>query len=179
MTNGDDRAATLETDRLILRPHREEDLSAYERLWLPPARGPAFTPVLDLEGAWARLLRLVGHRAVFGFAPWLAWERSSGRLVGEVGLARFHRGLGADFDDVPEAMWILAPEARGRGLAGEAMGAALADADRRRISARCVCMIDPDNAVSMRLAAALGFRPYREALRHDRGIVLFERHRPD
>ena len=54
--------------------------------------------MLDLEGAWARLLRLVGHRTVFGFAPWLAWERSSGRLVGEVGLARFHRGLGADFD---------------------------------------------------------------------------------
>lgn len=170
---------TIETERLILAPHRAEDLPVYAPLWRAPVDGPAFTPVLDLEGAWARLLRLVGHRAVFGFAPWAVWERSNGRLVGEVGLARFHRGLGADFDEVPEAMWILAPEARGRGLSGEAMRAALADADRRGLSRRTVCMIDPINAASIRLATGLGFHPYREAVRHDHRLVLFERHRPD
>lgn len=165
----------IPTERLILRPHRPTDLDAYAPLWLAGADEPAFTPRLDREGAWARLLRLVGHRQVFGFAPWVVEERTSGRIVGEVGLARFHRGLGARFDEAAEAMWIVAHEVRGLGHGREAMAAAIGDFDRRFPGGRSVCMIDPENAVSLRLAEGLGFRPYDRAMRHGRELVLFER----
>lgn len=165
----------IATERLILRAHRAEDGDGYRALWTPPAAGPAFTPVLDAEGAWARLLRLVGHRAVYGFAPWLVTARASGRIVGEVGFARFRRGLGADFDADPEAMWILAEDCRGTGFAREALDAAIGALDRRFPGGRSVCMIDPRNAASQRLAETVGFRPFRQAMRGDHEVGLFER----
>ncbi len=165
----------IATERLVLRPHRPDDLDGYAPLWLPPTEGPARVPVLDREGAWARLLRLVGHRAVFGFAPWLVTDAASGAILGEAGFARFERGLGPGFDDAAEAMWTLRPEHHGRGLAREAMAAAVADLDGRSVASRSVCMIEPDNAASLALAARLGYRRYGAAERHGRAIDLFER----
>lgn len=170
-------SGVLATEQLILRQHRSDDIDAYARLWLPPAEGPAMTPVLDAEGSWARLLRLIGHRTVFGFAPWLVTDRRSGEIVGEAGFAVFRRGLGPDFDDAPEAMWILVPEARGRGLAVEAMTAAAAAIDRRGI-ARTVAMIDPINAPSLRVAERLGFRVFGDGIHHGTTMRLHERPRP-
>lgn len=163
------------TERLILRPHRPDDLDGYARLWAPPAEGPAYTPVLDREGAWARLLRLIGHRQVYGFAPLLVVAKDTGQIVGEAGFARFERGMGPAFDAAPEAMWILAADRRGEGLAREAMAAAAADFDRRGIARRSVCMIDPTNAPSLALAARLGFRRFGTAERHGVAVTLFER----
>jgi RimJ/RimL family protein N-acetyltransferase len=166
---------TISTARLILRQHRPDDLDGYAPLWLPPTEGPPRVPVLDREGAWARLLRLVGHRGVFGFAPWLVTEAASGAIVGEAGFGRFERGVGPGFDHVPEAMWALLPEHRGRGFAREAMAAAIADLDRRIGAPRSVCMIVPDNTASLTLAARLGFHRYGAAERHGRAIDLLER----
>lgn len=169
---------TIVTERLILRAHRAADIDAYTPLWAPPPDGVSFTPILDAEGAWARLLRLVGHRRVFGFAPFLVEEKATGRIVGEVGFARFHRGIGAHFDEAPEAMWIIAGEARGKGYGGEAMAAAVAWFDGRFPAARGVCMIDPANTVSLGLAGRLGFRPFGRTTRQGLELVLFERTAP-
>lgn len=167
--------ATILTERLILRPHAAEDIEAYAPLWRAPPDGRAYTPVLDEENAWARLLRLVGHRRVFGFGPFLVVDRHDGTVLGEVGFARFRRGLGPAFDDAPEAMWIVERAAHGRGIAREAMTAATADLDARLGRPRSVCMIDPTNTPSLRLAARLGFRPWGEASRHGTPVTLFER----
>ena len=166
---------TIVTERLILGPHRAADLDGYAPLWVLPPEGRSFTSVLDREGAWARLLRLVGHRQVFGYAPFLVRDRASGEIIGEVGFARFERGLGADFDTAAEAMWILAPQARHGGIGTEAMTAAAAAFDARFPGARSVCMIDPINTVSLRLAARLGFTAYRGVMRRGMELDLFER----
>jgi RimJ/RimL family protein N-acetyltransferase len=168
-------AETIETPRLLLRAHRTEDAEGYAALWRPPADGPVHTPVLDAEGSWARLLRLIGHRAVFGFAPFLVVERETGGIVGEAGHARFRRGLGPSFDGSPEAMWILLPERRGRGLAEEAMRAAIDDLVRRIGVTRSVAMIDPTNAASLALAGRLGFHHFGEGDHHGTRMRLFER----
>ncbi len=167
-------AGAIETERLILRPHRAEDIAAYAALWAPPAEGIAYTPVLDEEGAWARLLRLIGHRAVFGSAPFLVTEKAGGRIVGEVGFAHFRRGMGSDFDGSAEAMWILAADRRGSGYAREAMAAAVGDFDGRG-GGRGVCMIDPTNAASLALAARFGFVEFDRRVRGGHDVVLFER----
>lgn len=168
--------ATIETERLILRGHDPADLADYARLWrAPPEPSPPTTPVLDEEGAWARLLRFVGHRALFGFAPFVVVERASGRVVGEVGFAHLHRAMGDDFDGDPEAMWILVDDRRGRGYGGEAAAAATAAFDARFPGRRSVCMIDLPNTASLRLAEGLGFTPWRRGERHGRAVVLLER----
>jgi RimJ/RimL family protein N-acetyltransferase len=169
---------TIVTERLILRAHRPTDIDAYAPVWAPSPDGVSFTPVLDGEGAWARLLRLVGHRDVFGFAPFVVEEKATGRIVGEVGFARFRRGIGPHFDDAPEAMWLVAREARGQGYGGEAMAAAVAWFDARFPGERAVCMIDPTNTVSLGLAERLGFTTFDRTTRHGLELVLFERTAP-
>jgi RimJ/RimL family protein N-acetyltransferase len=58
---------------------------------------------------------------------------------------------------VPEAGWALVPSAHGKGHATEAVGAAIVWDDANLASARTVCMIDPENAASIRVAQKCGF----------------------
>ena len=129
---------------------------------------------LSREDIWNRLLRYHGHWALLGFGMWAVEERSTGRLVGDVGFAYFRRGLGPDFDHVPEAAWVLVADAHGRGLAAEAMTAALAWLDVRG-KARSVCLIAPDHTASLRLAARLGYRVFAERSYRGAPVLLHER----
>jgi RimJ/RimL family protein N-acetyltransferase len=58
--------------------------------------------------------------------------------------------------------WVLAPWAHGRGLATEAVRAVLAWSDANLPGTRTVCMIDPGNRASMRVADKCGYRVYAE-----------------
>jgi RimJ/RimL family protein N-acetyltransferase len=153
----------IETVRLSLRDHRVEDFDAYVPLWTQRLAGPdggyRFPPLRD-EEVWARLLRWIGHRHIFGFAPFLVFDRASGRLCGEVGFGRFRRGNGPTFDGVPEVMWTMHPDFHGKGLAGEAAAAAIEWFDGHHPSPRTVCMIEPDNVASLKLAERFGFRAF-------------------
>ncbi|MFE0753011.1 GNAT family N-acetyltransferase [Inquilinus sp. NPDC058860] len=171
-------SSTIETERLVLRPHRAEDFDDLAAMWADPGvtrfiGGRPSTP----EESWARLLRYGGLWSLLGFGYWAVRDRATGRFVGEVGFADFRRGLGPDFDGAPEGGWILAPWAQGRGLAGEAVRAALAWADARGW-ARSVCIIDPDNAPSLRLAGACGYREIGRITYKDHPVVLLERPMP-
>jgi RimJ/RimL family protein N-acetyltransferase len=152
-------APTLTTERLVLRAHRPDDFEAYHGIWSDPdvvrhISGKPSTP----EESWGRLLRALGHWPVMGFGYWAAVERSSGRLVGEFGLADFHREITPSLDGAPEAGWVLSPSVHGRGLATEAMQAVIGWADRTLQAPRIVCIISPENPASIRVAAKCGFR---------------------
>lgn len=165
----------LETSRLHLRPHRLSDLDAISAIYGDAAvmRHIGGQP-LSREDVWHRLLRYHGHWSLLGFGLWALVERATGRVIGDAGFANFHRGLGPDFDSVPEAAWILAAAAHGRGYASEAMSAALAWRDAPG-KARSVCMIMPGNAASLRLAARLGYRVFAEAAYRGVPTILLER----
>ena len=167
---------TIETERLILRPHRAEDYDDLAAMWADPGvtRFIGGRPSTS-EESWARLLRYCGLWGLLGFGYWAVRERATGRFVGEVGFADFRRGLG--FDGVPEGGWILMPWAQGRGLAGEAVRAALAWGDARGWD-RSVCIIDPDNAPSLRLAGACGYQETGRITYKDHPVVLLERPGP-
>ncbi len=167
-------APTLHTERLDLRAHRVEDLTHALALWTDQevVRFITGRPSTRQE-AWARVLRSPGHWALLGFGYWLAFERASGRFVGEVGLGRFKREMlqgHPRYDALPEAGWVLVPWAHGQGFAREAMTAILQWRDEHLAERETFCLIDPANEPSLRLAAKLGFAP--EGQLEDGTVVL-------
>ena len=166
----------LETERLILRVHRGADfealhaLSAAPAMWLYSERGP-----MAPEESWARLLRHAGQWALRGCGVFAIEEKETGELVGEAGVSDFRRGLGAEFDPFPEASWTIRPDRQGRGYATEAARAALDWLARAHGAAQTVCLIHVDNAASHRVAAKLGYAPFRELLYRGYPAVLLRR----
>ena len=166
----------LNTDRLILRKHTVQDTDAIFQLATDPVVNQFIRGLpTSREEAWQRLLRYAGHWSLLGFGMFAVVERATGQLIGDVGLADFQRGLGDDFDGTPEAAWVFSGNAHGRGLALEAMAAALAWFDGQALSARSVCIIDPANAASIRLAGKLGFSHYGQACYRSKTIDKYER----
>ncbi|HUO21454.1 MAG TPA: GNAT family N-acetyltransferase [Caulobacteraceae bacterium] len=162
-----------------MRPHRLDDYSESAAMWALEQvalyiGGKPSTPA----ESWARLHRYAGHWTLLGFGYWVVREQATGAFVGEVGFGEFRRGLGERFDGAPEAGWALAPQARGKGYAREALGAALAWCDARPSMIRTVCMIDPRNAASIELAALCGYKEYARTTYREAPSILFERRRP-
>jgi RimJ/RimL family protein N-acetyltransferase len=166
----------LETDRLLLRPHRLSDHAERSAMTSDPEtmRFVGGQPQSGEEN-WSRILRYAGHWALFGYGLFAVEEKASGRLAGEIGLMHFRRELGADFDPFPEAAWILARWATGRGYAGEAFRAALDWHERTQGGDRQVCIIAGDNGPSLRLAAKFGFDAYRRAPYHGAEVIVHAR----
>ena len=149
----------LDTARLRLRGHRADDLEACCALWSDPDVvryiGGQVSP---RDVVWMRLVQYVGHWALNGYGYWLVEERATGRMIGEVGVADFKRPVDPPIDGVPEAGWVIAPSAQGRGYATEALTAVLGWAEQHLGDPEIACLIDPANAPSFRVAAKVDFR---------------------
>ncbi len=169
----------IDTSRLRLRPHVVDDFDALRAMLADPEviRHIAPAPPSD-EDVWNRLLRYIGHWTAFGFGIFAVVERESGRCIGGAGFGHFHRGLGDAFAASPEAAWVFAREAHGRGIAAEATQAMHAWFDAQPFGGRSVCIIDPDNAPSLRLATKLGYVPTGALRYRDAPTLGFERLRP-
>ncbi|MEZ0313812.1 MAG: GNAT family N-acetyltransferase [Myxococcota bacterium] len=159
----------LESERLRLRGHRLDDYPAIAAAWADPVvvRHISGTPQTANE-SWSRLLRYVGHWQLMGYGFWALEERGTGAYLGELGFGDFHRDITPPLEDVPEAGWVLAPHAHGKGYALEAMRVALSWIDARH--RRTQCIISPTNRASQKLAAKLGYVPSHDA-RHGEAVV--------
>ena len=126
-----------------------------------------------------RFTRNAGSWHLFGYGMLLLRERGGdGALLGNCGIFHSWRGLGSDFDDRPEAGWILRESAIGQGFATEAMTAILGWFDKE-FGKEIVCMVAPENAPSLRLADMFGFTAMRDAeLPDGDAIRLFRRAPP-
>ena len=107
--------------------------------------------------SWARLLRYAGHWTLMGYGYWLLEDRQTGQFLGEVGLADHRRETQPSVLGQPEAGWVLAPHAQGRGFAREAIACVLQWADTYLDSTTTVCIIHVDHARSIQLARTFGF----------------------
>lgn len=125
---------------------------------------------------YMRFGRNAGSWFLYGYGSFIVRLRGQFDPVGNCGVFHSWRGLGDDFDDVPEAGWILRHDLVGKGFAREAMEAALAWFEREHGSRRIVAMIAPENAASIGLATRLAFAPMRDAVLADgEAVRLFER----
>jgi RimJ/RimL family protein N-acetyltransferase len=165
----------IETERLCLRLPRLADLDARAAMIADVETTRFIGGPQNREESWNRLLRYTGHWALLGYGFFAVEERASGRFVGEVGFCDFQRGLGSDFDPAPEAGWVIARWATGQGYASEALSAAIAWYEGHFGVGRAVCIIDPNNGASLRVAAKHGFTPFREAHYKDVPVILHER----
>lgn len=166
------------TERLILRPHQLSDFGDVAAMWSDPdvVRYIGGRPA-SREESWARLLRYAGSWSLLGFGFWTFRDQATGAYLGEGGLLQGQRALEPGFGDTPEVGWALTPVAQGKGYAGEAVGAILNWADARGIE-RTVCMIEPDNSASIKLAGRLGFAEYARTTYHGARANLYQRARP-
>ncbi len=153
----------IDTDRLVLTRPTLADLDDSVAM-TGEASVMAFIggKPLTREEAWNKVLRNIGHWAAFGYGLFTVRERAGGGFVGEIGLAHFARGFGATFDPYPEAAWIMAQAGQGKGYATEAVAAAHEWLAREHGARRTVCIIDPANLASMRVAVKLGYVAFGE-----------------
>lgn len=165
----------LETPRLKLRAHTVDDFPALAAVWAAEAvtRYIGGKPSTPAE-AWARLLRYRGLWPLLGYGYWAVEDKSSGRFVGDVGFADFHRMIEPPIHGFPEAGWVMSPEFHGKGYASEAVAAALQWLDAAA-KGRTVCIIDPANAPSLRIAEKNGFRDHRRTTFMGEDVLLLER----
>ena len=166
----------LETSRLLLRGFRADDYEPWFAMSRLPAYHRYFTPEpMPAEEVWKLVLRSAGHWVIMGFGFWAVEEKASGRFVGAVGFLSLKRALEPPLGAAPEIGWVMDPAVHGQGYASEAVAAALAWGNGHFGPVRTVCIIDPENEPSLRLAAKFGYHKYALTTYHDKPIVLLER----
>lgn len=168
--------SVLETERLILRGRRVDDFPAYADMWAHPdvVRYTAGKP-LSREEAWIKFARMAGLWALTGYGFWAVEEKASGKFIGEAGPAEFRRDIEPSLDGKPEFGWGFIPSVYGQGYATEAVSAALDWALKTRTEETYCCIIDRENAASIRVAAKCGFRKTTETVYKGAPVHIFER----
>lgn len=144
----------IETDRLILRAFREDDLDAYAEMGQDPevmAFLSADGSLLTRADAWRQMAMFLGHWELRGFGTWAVEERATGAFVGRVGL-HFPEG----WPD-RELGWTIARGFWGRGYASEAARAAIGHAFGPLGWTHLVSLIHQGNQRSALLAERLGY----------------------
>ncbi len=166
----------METERLILRPHRSDDFDTYVELWADEAVVRFISGVPSTrEQSWGRMLRTTGmwHHTGFGFLA--IEEKESGRFIGEAGFHEVRRDMTPSIEGTLETGWVLSPSAHGRGYATEALRALIAWGESRFPDKRMTCIIEPANAPSLRVAEKLGFRETAKTFYLGATLAVFER----
>lgn len=170
-----DTAPFLTTERLELWRPTMADEPAMFAIVSNPATHRYLGGMASRADHFTRFQRGGGSWFLNGYGSFMVRRRGQSEVIGNCGVFHSYRGLGEDFDDKPEAGWILAESAVGQGIAHEAMAAALAWFDRQHGPREVVCMIEPGNAASFALAERLAFRRLRDAQLPDGAAVTLLR----
>jgi RimJ/RimL family protein N-acetyltransferase len=172
-------APRIETERLILRSFRADDLGQLAAIWRNEevVRYIGGQP-LSREDTWRRSLAACGQWPFTGFGYWIAELKSDASVVGQLGFADFKREIQPSLEGEPELGYVFAPCVHGQGIAFEACSAVLAWADSNLDASSYPAVISPGNEPSIRLAERLGFRRDPDATYRGETTALFRRQRP-
>lgn len=171
-------APRIETERLVLRPFRPEDLEPLAAMWAEPEvirfiGGQALTR----EDTWRRSLAACGQWPYTGCGYWIVDIKSSGEVVGQLGFADFKREMEPRIEGEPELGYVFSPKVHGQGIAYEACTAVLDWADANLGAKSYPAIISPGNYASIRLAEKLGFERAPDAVYRGETIALYRRSR--
>ncbi len=170
----------LETERLILRPFREEDAQdAFEYLHEPEVNCFACMKLNTLEEAEAEMKNRVNETEYY-FAITL---KDSGKVIGEIDACPETGGAPGDEDGIRDTFspcWMLNKEYQGKGYAYEAAYAFFDYLFQQKGARRIYAYTEDYNLSSQHLCEKLGMR--REGLfvefvsfvNHPDGTPLYE-----
>lgn len=114
---------SITTDRLILRPWTESDLSPFAALCADPRVMECFPSVKTFDESKQEYERICGHIDQYGFGFWAAELKSTHQFIGFIGIK--HVMFETPFTPAVEIGWRLAHEFWGKGYASEGAKAAL------------------------------------------------------
>ena len=146
----------IETERLILRPWREEDKPAFHDLVNTPAMMKHFGGVAPREKIDALLDGQMASQAADGCSMWAVELRDAGTLVGICGLRAGRPYKGTSVDDELEIGWRVGERWWGQGIAKEAAAASLAWGWANRPEPRIAAWTGAANTPSWGLMLRLG-----------------------
>jgi RimJ/RimL family protein N-acetyltransferase len=143
----------LESERMFLRQFEDDDWRDLH-LYYSDAEAMTFTQGRALsEGeTWRVMCSMIGHWQLRGYGPYALEQKSSGKVLGTVGLWYPNNWPEA------EIKWGLARRFWGRGFASEAASLVLASVAENLPGLVPISMIHDDNSASIALALALGAR---------------------
>lgn len=139
----------LETDRIIMRAPREDDIEHELDFYATDASRFVGGP-LRADEVWRQQSVIMGHWQMRGYGYWALDCKESGAYLGRVGL---WNPLGWP---EPEVGWTLIPSAHGKGYATEAALAARSHAYDVLGWDTAISLIAPGNAPSQAVARRLG-----------------------
>jgi RimJ/RimL family protein N-acetyltransferase len=143
---------TLETQRLRLRPFRNDDLDAYAAICGDPEvmRYLGTGVTLNRQDTWRAMAGILGHWQLLGYGMFAMEIRETGELIGRTG-----------YLDPPgwpgfELGWVLGRAWWGKGYAVEAAVRCRDHALGEMRRDRLISLIRPDNHRSIRVAEKIG-----------------------
>ncbi|MEP0990894.1 MAG: GNAT family N-acetyltransferase [Tateyamaria sp.] len=148
---------TVETENLILRAHRTEDLPAVVEFFASE-RAESVGGQMDEGDCWRAMLRGAGHWALRGYGLWYIQDKATGKVAGWAGVLHH-----IEWPE-PELAWTLFEGFEGKGVAFEAATAARLYAARHFDLNALISLIAPENTRSLALAARLGATFERETV---------------
>lgn len=142
----------LETERLVLRWFRDDDFDQYKLICADPEvmrfLGDG-KPMSALE-AWRHMAAIMGHWYFRGYGVWAVEEKTSGRVVGRIGLMYPNGWPGFELG------WTLARASWGKGYATEGAQRVMEYAFTEMKRDHVISLIAPANVSSVRVAERLG-----------------------
>lgn len=127
------------------------------------------------QQTWSRMLAYLGHWQLMGFGYWAIEEKASSAFVGEAGFADFKRDIAPSMKGYPELGFALACAHHGKGYATEAARAVVTWGDAHLASRKTVCLINPDNAASLRVAEKCGYEVFEQSEYNGQQVLLLAR----
>ena len=142
----------VETERLILRVPRLEDLAAWSEMMADEETARHIGGVAPRAICWRQLMTVIGSWHALGFGMFAVLEKASGRWIGRVGPWQPDGWPGTEIG------WSLVRDTWGKGYAGEPAAATMDWAIDTLGWTDIIHSIAPANVASQRVAEKLGSR---------------------
>lgn len=160
----------LTTPRLVLRRFRLADLDALHALLSDPVvMRFSSSGVMDRRRAAEWLDWNIRMYAPGGPGIWAAVLRDSGQVIGQVGVIPQQIDGRAEI----ELAYRFLPACWGQGLGTEAAAAVRDYGFKVLETRRLVCLIEPENHPSRRVAEKIGMKLEREVIRVDKPTCVY------
>jgi [ribosomal protein S5]-alanine N-acetyltransferase len=164
----DSEMTILETQRLILRPLRMDDLDDLYRLYRDPEVRRYFPDGTRTYDETREELQWIidVYYGQYGYGLWATIHKPTGAFIGRCGLIPW------TFDErlEVEVAYLLDKAYWGQGLATEAARAIVSYAFDQLNLSHLICLIDPQNDASRRVAQKIGMSLERDDFVDEYGV---------